>query len=214
MGVTFGLIGLVAVSAALFRFHGVSGDLAPILEFRWAKNTPPGALPATALTDSAPTVQRFNASTSSDFPQYLGSKGNGVLAGPRLDANWEANPPAVVWRKEVGPAWSGFAIVGEICVTPEQRGEDECVVAYELATGKQIWLHADKAHYHTTIAGEGPRATPTILNNRVFACGSTGILNCMDLATGRLFWTRNVVAESGGFLSGALPVHRWWWVAW
>jgi outer membrane protein assembly factor BamB len=71
-------------------------------------------------------------------------------------------------------------------------------VAYESAAGRQLWLHADKARYHTTIAGEGPRATPTILGNRVFTWGATGILNCLDLATGRRIWARNVVAESGG----------------
>ncbi len=72
------------------------------------------------------------------------------------------------------------------------------MVAYDLATGRQLWLHADAAHYNTTIAGEGPRATPTVVGNRVFACGATGLLNCFDLATGRRLWTHNVVTEPGG----------------
>lgn len=197
LGVILGVIGLVAVCAGLFRIRGVSGDLVPILEFRWAQRvafeTPPQAPPAT--TDSV--SQHIYTSTSS-FPQFLGPDRNGVLPGPHLDTNWTVHPPALIWRQKVGAAWSGFAVVGNVSVTQEQRGEDECVVTYELATGKQLWLHADKAHYNTAIAGEGPRATPTISSNRVFTSGSTGVLNCFDFATGRLIWTRNVVADSGG----------------
>ena len=192
------LVGLIAMGAALFRFRGVSGDLVPIPEFRWTRRALPAAVPGLATTNSVSTVPRFNASTSPGFPQFLGPDRNGVLPGPRLDTNWTAHPPAVLWRQKVGAAWSGFVITGDICLTQEQRGGDECVAAYELATGRQLWLHADPVHYNTVIAGEGPRATPTVVSNRVLTCGATGILNCFDLVTGRPIWTRNVVAESGG----------------
>jgi len=78
------------------------------------------------------------------------------------------------------------------------RTADECVVARDLITGAERWRHRDAARYSTTIAGEGPRATPTVVSNRVFTLGATGILNCLDLATGRRLWSRNVVQESGG----------------
>jgi hypothetical protein len=63
-----------------------------------------------------------------------------------------------------------------------------------LLTGKQLWSYTKTAaRYDTVIAGEGPRATPTVVSNRVFTCGGTGILNCLDLATGK----RGLVARSG-----------------
>ena len=198
LSVICGLAGLIAMGAAMFRFRGVSGDLVPIPEFRWTRRAQSAAAPAIAQTNSVSTVQRINASTSPGFPQFLGPDRNGVLPGPQLDTNWTAHPPAVLWRQKVGAAWSGFVIAGDICLTQQQRGESECVVACELATGRQLWLHADPARCNTVIAGEGPRATPTVVSNRVLTCGATGILNCFDLATGRLVWTRNVVAESGG----------------
>lgn len=197
LGITVGLIGLLALGAALFRIRGVSGDLLPILEFRFAARALPTPSPA-EKTKSVSTLQRFDPSTSSDFPQFLGPDRNGILPGPRLETNWPAHPPEIVWRQKVGAAWSGFAVVGETCLTQEQRGEEECVVAYELATGRQLWLQADHAHYQTTIAGEGPRATPTVVSNFVFTCGATGILNCFDLASGKRLWARNVISECGG----------------
>ena len=197
LAVTFSALGVFLLGLALFRIRGVSGDLLPILEFRWA-GLAPLATTSRAPTNSGSTIQRFNDATFFNFPQFLGPDRNGLLAGPRLATNWTAHPPQILWRQKVGAAWSGFAIVGNVCLTQEQRGEAECVVAYELASGRQLWLHADPARYATTIAGEGPRATPTVVSNRVFTFGATGILNCLDLAAGRPIWTRNVVAESGG----------------
>lgn len=195
LGLTFGIIGSVIVFAALFRLRGMSGDLMPIVEFRWSSRT----LPSNSTTNPSMIIQSLIAdATLPNFPQYLGPDRNGVLPGPKLETNWLMHPPQILWRQKIGAAWSGFAIIGAIGVTQEQRGDDECVIAYELATGKQLWLHADKTSYNTVIAGEGPRATPTVVSNRVFTCGGTGLLNCLDLVSGKLLWSRNLVTESGG----------------
>jgi outer membrane protein assembly factor BamB len=71
------------------------------------------------------------------------------------------------------------------------------VVCYDVLTGATLWVHEDTARYATTIAGEGPRATPTIAGNRVLTQGATGLLNCLDLITGAVIWRRDVVAEGG-----------------
>jgi len=191
LGLTFGLVGLAVVGAALFRIRGMSGDLRPILEFRWAKSPEFQTSTTTNLLTLDPTSRP-------NFPQYLGANRDGVLAGPILATNWTTQPPEILWRQKVGAGWSGFVIVGDVAITQEQRGENECVVAYELLTGKQLWQHRDVARYQNVIAGEGPRAVPAVAGNRVFTCGSTGLLNCLDLASGQLLWSRDLMAESGG----------------
>ncbi len=198
LSITFGLVGAAIVGASLFRLRGMSGDMAPILEFRWGSRELATVAPAGAGKNSASISQLIDSSTTAGFPQFYGPNRDGVLPGPRLGTNWAANPPQVVWRKPVGAAWSGFVMVGDVCLTQEQRGEDECVVSRSLKTGEELWVHSDPAHYHTTIAGEGPRATPTVVSNRVFTLGATGILNCLDLASGQLVWARDVVKESAG----------------
>lgn len=194
LGITFGAVGLAIILATMFRLRGMSGDMLPIVEFRWAK--PP--TPARVVSNMATNPPALKLSGEHSFPQFLGVERNGVLPGPRLETNWAKHPPEILWRQNVGPAWSGFAIVGELAVTQEQRGSEEWVIARALSTGNEVWRHVDKARYQTVIAGEGPRATPTILGDRVFTYGGTGILNCLDLATGRRLWTHNLVAESGG----------------
>jgi outer membrane protein assembly factor BamB len=83
-------------------------------------------------------------------------------------------------------------------VTQEQRGGDEAVVAYDLRTGAVRWIHTDSERYATVIAGEGPRATPTAAGTRVFTLGATGLLNALDLRTGRRLWQRHVLRENPG----------------
>jgi outer membrane protein assembly factor BamB len=75
-------------------------------------------------------------------------------------------------------------------------------VCYDLLTGTPRWAHANAARYFTTLAGEGPRATPTISHGRVLAQGATGILNCLELATGRVLWTKDIFKENDGQVPG------------
>lgn len=187
----FGVVAAMALTGSLFRIRGVTGDLVPVLEWRWQKKR----LQSVATTRVDPSTRAILSSTH-DYPQFLGPERTGILRGPALARDWKARPPEQIWRRAVGPAWSGFAVVGNLAITQEQRGDDEMVVGYDLHTGEPRWAHADKAHYHTTIAGEGPRATPTVVSNRVYAMGATGILNCLELATGQLVWSKDVVQDN------------------
>jgi outer membrane protein assembly factor BamB len=216
---TIGLIG------ATTRIRGVTGDLVPVLEWRWSSREPPALrldplpappaqraeapasapVPATPVpaessprpeTPPAANATAARASVAGDYPEFLGATRNGAVAGVRIADDWAARPPKQVWRRPIGAGWSGFAVSGGVVVTQEQRGNREMVVAYSLADGSPRWSHGDEAHYESTIAGEGPRATPTISGGRVFTLGSTGLLNCLDLETGKAIWRRDIAADN------------------
>lgn len=120
----------------------------------------------------------------------------GVLPEVRLARDWKAHPPREIWRKPVGAGWSSFAVVGDYAVTQEQRGPDECVVCYRVADGAEVWVHTDAARFDQTMGGPGPRATPTVAGGRVYSVGATGILNCLDGATGRAVWSLNILEDN------------------
>jgi outer membrane protein assembly factor BamB len=201
-GAAIVIIGLVNS----LQISGVTGDLVPILRWRW-KKAPTAMAESPRKAETAPRKV-----STANFPQFLGPNRNGIIPGILLETNWTAHPPQELWRHAVGSAWTGFVVEDGIAVTQEQRGEDELVTAYELESGKLIWTHTDSTRYFTTLGGEGPRANPTIANKRIYTFGATGILNCLDLATGKAIWTINAVAEdsasvpSWGF-AGAPLVH-------
>lgn len=188
MGVLL-LMGLACGS--LVKITGVTGDMIPIFDWRWRK---PVEVPPNKIATLPAKTPR------TDFPQFYGPDGNGVLAGPKLAEDWAQHPPQLIWKHPIGAGWSGFVVVGDLCVTQEQHEEKECVTAFDLTTGQQRWIHSDPAHFDTTIGGAGPRATPTIDHGHVFTLGATGLLNCLELATGKVIWTRDVVKAVEGQL--------------
>ena len=139
--------------------------------------------------------------TPRDYPRFLGNGYWAEVEGVDLASNWESAPPQLLWKQPIGAGWGAFAIVGDYAVTQEQRGNQELVVCYELKTGKIAWSHADEARWDPSgagaLGGVGPRATPTIHEGRVYTHGATGILNCLDAATGKRLWSHDTLAEYG-----------------
>ena len=184
-------------SAALLRLRGVTGDRIPIFEWRWRH-------PATAPFRSAPDGHQLPADDAgqpvavrADFPQFLGPQRNGIIDGPALETDWSKHPPQLLWRQAIGAGWAGFAVQGRFAVTLEQRDEREEIVCYDLLTGARRWAHGYAARFSESSAGLGPRTVPAIADGQVFATGATGILTCLDLATGREVWHRDLMQEHG-----------------
>ncbi|HUY90862.1 MAG TPA: PQQ-binding-like beta-propeller repeat protein [Pirellulales bacterium] len=193
----FSGLALVGGFLSLVRVEGVSGDILPKLAWRWtpkaderlADEIGEGGKPADATID-------LTATTDRDFPQFLGPARDARLNGPRLARDWQARPPKELWRQPIGAGWSSFAVVGPYAVTQEQRGDNELVSCYEILTGKLLWAHVDPGRFNAVIAGDGPRATPTIADGLVYALGANGRLDCLDGASGEVVWTHDVLAEN------------------
>jgi outer membrane protein assembly factor BamB len=159
--------------------------------------------------DSAGVLPRDDsASATLPFLGFLGSDRSGRIPGVELES-WSIEPPTLVWRRNIGAGWSAFAATQGIAVTQEQRGDQELVTAYNLQTGKPIWFHAEPLRHEDELGGIGPRATPTLEGNQVFAQGATGILVCLDLETGRLIWRRNIVRDVGSDEQADLAAIVW-----
>ena len=133
--------------------------------------------------------------TPYDFQQFLGPDRNlKINDGVELASDWKPNPPKLLWKIDVGDAWSGFAVVNGHAVTQEQRGAEECVTCYDVLTGELEWIYqATRRHEDALAMGKvGPRATPTIHEGRVYTTGGNGVLDCLDGRDGSLLWSANV----------------------
>lgn len=187
---------LVATAVGLFRIEGVSGDVLPVLAYRWQRS------PAESVVPAEPAESQIDVdlltTTPDDYPQFLGPRRKPEIDTVRLDPDWAAHPPEQLWHKPIGQGWGSFAIVGPYAVTQEQRGTDEQIVCYEARTGKTMWRYGYPAEFRKVIAGDGPRATPTIDEGRVYAMGATGILTCLDGRRGEKLWSLDVLLQSGG----------------
>ena len=148
--------------------------------------------------------------TQGDWPGFRGPQRNGLVSGGSLRRNWDQSPPRELWRHPVGRGWSGFAVIGKYAFTQEQRDSNECVVAYELDTGAELWVHADETVLSIVDAngGPGPHATPQFDEGLVYTLGGTGLLNCLDAATGKAVWGTNILQDAG---NGNIPASNLEW---
>lgn len=180
----------------------VNGTGLPRFTWKWSAvpelaGKPLQAADATAVADKKQLAQAAN------IPQFFGPNRDGVVIGANLARDWKASSPKELWRQPIGAGWSAFAVVDGRAYTQEQRGDEEMVTCYDLFTGKLRWAHTDKTCFTQWQAGTGPHATPTVADGRIYSYGATGLLNCLDAATGRQIWQRSVLTENN------VPNNEW-----
>lgn len=192
----FGLVaGVVAIGFLAIRDIENTGNNNYVFHFRWEKTQDERLAELKTKPASAPVNNELDASAPK-LTDFLGPKRDGIVPGPRLAGDLAKNAPQELWRRPVGGGYAACVLSGGIAVTIEQREEEEVVVAYDLATGNERWIKGYPGHFKESLGGNGPRATPTIADNEVFALGASGVLVALDLATGTEKWQTNILKDA------------------
>lgn len=136
------------------------------------------------------------------WTQWGGPNGEFRSDGKGLAPTWPETGPKQIWKRELGEGYSAVLVEGDRLYTMYRSAVDkEIVVALEAGSGKTIWEYKSDAKPHAEHVmefGGGPRSTPTIDGDRLFAVGVSGTMYCLNKSDGKLNWTKELWKDMGG----------------
>ena len=151
-----------------------------------------------AVGAAAPTA-------ADDWHQWRGVDRLGVWHETGILEQFPNEGLQVLWRVPIGSGYAGPAVAdGRVFVLdwvedPQTRTLDgtERLIALDESTGALLWTYEWHTSYRMLMQTNaiGPRATPTVDGDRVYVVGATGILVCLDVATGKPLWQTNYVTD-------------------
>lgn len=139
------------------------------------------------------------ASTQADeWTRFRGPLGHGCSAETGLLKSWPEGGPPMLWKIEgLGVGYSSVSFSGDLMFTMGDLTIDgdksQYIEAYDLTTRERVWETKIGPPHR-----DGPRCTPTLDGDRVYAIGTSSDLLCVDMKTGRPIWSKNLARDFGG----------------
>jgi outer membrane protein assembly factor BamB len=141
------------------------------------------------------------SATSNQWPQFNGPNRDRICTEKGLLDSWPEGGPRKLWSVEgMGRGFSTISIAGGRWFTmgdlaDEEGDEAQYVLAYDLNSRARLWATEIGEPFKT-----GPRCTPTVHGDRVYALGTEGDLVCLEVESGKPVWHVNLADDFGGKL--------------
>ena len=137
-----------------------------------------------------------------DWPEFRGQGRLGVWNETGILETFPEDGLAVRWRTPIHHGFSGPSVAdGRVFVTDFERARGlvgtEQILCLDEATGEILWTHSWEASYAGVGWDEGPRATPTVDGDQVYAVGASGIMTALRVETGEVVWRTSFVDDWG-----------------
>src|SRR4051812_39124783 len=135
------------------------------------------------------------AALAADWPQYRGPTHDGKTP-EAIRTDWPAGGPKVLWKAHLGDGSFGtFAVVGDSAFVLTSRGREEGVLCLDANSGKEKWYTSLGRTIQDPQGGDGPRTTPTVVGDKVYALGTYFNLVCLNAADGKQLWAHDLAKE-------------------
>jgi outer membrane protein assembly factor BamB len=140
------------------------------------------------------------APAGSEWFQWRGPDRDGRAPDGPFRTDWDKTPPKTLWSAPCGGGFSSFAVAGGRVYTQDRQDDTERVICLNADTGEPVWQYAAGADFGKVSGGyaTGPRATPTVAGNRVYAVGTVGRFVCLEAPASaggqpRVVWEHDLV---------------------
>ena len=135
--------------------------------------------------------------SSGDWPQWRGAARDGISTETGLLEAWPSGGPPLAWKaRGLGEGFASFAVAGGRLFTQGQRDGAQYVIALDEESGEKLWEVPNGGSFHERRGG-GPRGTPTVDGDRVYALAANGNLICLQAADGKRIWSTKLLDRFG-----------------
>ena len=161
-----------------------------------AASAVPSPSPSPSVAASPGETAAAPAAPSRNYwTNFRGPKRDGRYDEATVSTNWPSKGLPVLWKQPVGVGHASFVVADGKAYTIEQRRGSEVVAAYDINNGHELWTQKWNAEFNDS-TGDGPRATPTWEQGRLYALGATGELRCLDANNGSVIWGKNILNDN------------------
>lgn len=149
------------------------------------------------LTYHAPPKARAKDAVDEDWPCFLGSRRDSKSRETKLLRTWPDGGPKLVWEMRRGDGYASPVFADGRMVYVHRIGNEMHVDCQDPETGKRHWRFSYPCTYRQEryIRNAGQRSTPVIAGGKVYVHGVGGMLHCLDLASGKPKWKRDLAAD-------------------
>jgi outer membrane protein assembly factor BamB len=135
--------------------------------------------------------------SAADWPGWRGNNRDGQSAETGLLGEWPAAGPPLAWKAAgLGGGLSSVAVVGDRIYTLGDKDGSQQVLALSRKDGSLVWSAKVGPVWKDEYGG--PRGTPTVDGELLYALGSEGDLVCLETATGKERWRKNLEKDYSG----------------
>ena len=131
------------------------------------------------------------------WPQFRGPHRTDISVETGLLQEWPEEGPRQIWKYDAaGIGYSGPSVVHDQLFIMGTRNDAEVLICLNSQTGQELWT-SKIGEVYSNNWGDGPRGTPTVNGEYVYALGAQGNLICAQTADGTIIWKRTM-QELGG----------------
>ena len=133
---------------------------------------------------------------TSDWPRFNGLGDDAKSFDSPIVHPWPETGPNLLWYLEKGQGYASPAIVDGVLVLFHRMDGKEVAEGRNPETGELMWEYSYPVEYRDRYGySPGPRASPVISQGKVYLHGVTAWLTCLDLATGKMLWKRDLTRD-------------------
>jgi outer membrane protein assembly factor BamB len=140
--------------------------------------------------------------SAADWPQWRGPARTGHAAPDAKLISKLPAEPKVLWRIKAGDGLASPVVAGGKAFLFDSQDGEETLRCVNAADGLELWRAPIDEPFKDSQGPVGPRCTPVVDGDRVYAQSCRGELQCLSVANGKKLWSANFTRDFNGLFIG------------